>query len=109
MRTDSGLKPFKLGYISKVSDRDMDTYEVALLGRFPSINSRLNVLFLDKCAIYLGSEARNIYLRCRENSYYSYYEEIELHPPHVIIWAAISTHLIGHTVNLRAYLNMFQT
>ena len=115
MKKDLGLKPYRPSCVNQLSDVDMDARKAAcqvLLRKFPTAESRKNVFFSDECAIYLSNRSRNVYFWCKTNPHY--YEEIEQHPPHVMMWAAISAnHLIGPyffntSVDRVAYLTMLQ-
>lgn len=48
----------------------------------------IEVMFSEKCSIYLGFCNRNIYIWMKDNPHI--YEEIKNNPPHVMIWAAMA-------------------
>ena len=71
----------------------MDACEI-LLTRFQQANDRKKVMFSDGCGIYRSSRNRNVNFWAKDNPHF--YEEIELNPPHVMIWAGMtSDHLLG--------------
>jgi hypothetical protein len=94
-KLDIKVRPFHLLHISEWSDADMnerkDTYR-ALLAALLSQSARGAVLFTDVCAIYRSVHSRNIVFWAEENPHF--YEKLERNPPHVMVWAELSsTHM----------------
>lgn len=113
MRKDLDMKCFRPQSVNELTDNDMDLRVQAcqvMLRRFRRHRDRKNVMFSDECAIYRSSRNRNVYFWSKENPHF--YEEIENNPPHVMLWAGItSDHLLGPyffegTVNQDSYLRM---
>ena len=96
MKTE-GYKHYKPMAVNELSDSDMNRRKEAcqiLLEKFKSLVTRRFVLFTDESAIYLSSRARNFYFWGKHNPHY--YEELQQHPPHVMIWAGVtSDYVIG--------------
>ena len=116
MKKDLKLRPFRPTFVNELSDRDRNERVLAcraLLTKFPNAVNRAKVMFSDECAIYRSSRARNVVMWAKENPHYTV--ELERNPPHVMIWAAMtSQHLLGPyffegTVNGPNYLHMLQT
>jgi hypothetical protein len=83
-----GLRPM---FVNVLSD-NMEERVIAcraLLAQFPNALSRSRVLFSDECAIYRSSHMRNVVFWSKENPHYV--QELERNPPHVMIWAAVSS------------------
>lgn len=113
MRKDLKVKCFRPLSVNELSDNDMDSRVEAcqnMLQRFPRLTDRKNVMFSDECAIYRSSRNRNVYFWSKENPHF--YEEVENNPPHVMLWAGMtSEYLIGPyffegSVNQDSYLHM---
>lgn len=116
MRKDLHISCFRPSSVNELSDRDLEQRVHAceiMLTRFPHANDQKNVMFSDECAIYRSSRNRNVYFWAKENPHF--YEEIECNPPHVMIWAGMtSDHLLGPyffdgPVNQHSYLHMINT
>ena len=94
---DLNVGPYRLTFVNELSDGDMDRrYEScrALLDTFSNAVSRSKVLFSDECAIYRSARVRNVVFRSKENPNFT--QELEHNPPHVIMWAGVtSDYLIG--------------
>lgn len=116
MKKDLDVKPYKPMSVNQLSDEDMDRRKEfceKFLNRFPDCpRNHRKIIFSDECAIYKSSKSRNIYFWAKENPFYK--EEVENNPPHVMIWAALtSEHLIGPyffdgNVNQESYANMIR-
>lgn len=115
MKLDLKLHPYHPMCVNELSDQDLERRQAccaALLNKFDTIPIRGKVFFSDECAIYRSNKPRNVYFWSKENPYY--FEELEHNPPHVMIWAAVSSrHIIGpyffdHSVNQNTYLRMLQ-
>ena len=115
MKRDLKLHPYRPTSVQELSDVDLNRRKEAcdaLLQVFDTIPKRGKVIFSDECAIYRSSRQRNIVFWSKENPYF--YEEIENHPPYVMIWAGIdSRHIYGPyffdaAVNQHAYLAMLR-
>jgi hypothetical protein len=92
---EHGYGCFRPGTVNELSDSDMDRRREAcklLLREFPTTTSRSNVLFTDECAIYLSSRSRNVYVWSKSNPHF--FEEIVQHPPHVMIWAGVTSEFV---------------
>lgn len=62
-------------------------------GVFPLMKHGETFSSCDKFAVYLRNRARNAYFWFKENPHY--YEQMEQHHRHVMMWVVISTYLIG--------------
>ena len=97
MTKDLQLKSYKPMIVNELSDEDMDKREIfskRLLTVFNTEGMRKMVYFSDECAVYLSYRSRRWYFWSKTNPHF--YEELRNKPPHVMIWAAISSeHLIG--------------
>jgi hypothetical protein len=54
---------------------------------FNNIRKRGKVIFGDECAVYRSCQSGNVMFWSKENLNYSYFEEFEHNPSHVVIWA----------------------
>lgn len=116
LMSQEGYKHFKPIMVNELSDNDMVRRASAceeMLTKLSTLRQRQSVLFTDECAIYLSSKPRNIYFWSKSNP--RYYEELQQHPPHVMLWAGVtSTHVVGPYffpaggVNSDRYMDMLE-
>jgi hypothetical protein len=93
-------------FVNELSDNDMEQRVIAcraLLAQFPNAVSRSRVLFSDECAIYRSSHMRNVVFWSKENPHYV--QELERNPPHVMIWAAVSSRYLFGPYFFEGYVN----
>ena len=97
MKKDLNVRPYCPTFVNELSDGDMDRrYEScrALLDTFSNAVFRSKVLFSDERAIYHSAHGRNMVFWSKANPNFT--QELEHNPPHVMIWAGItSDYLIG--------------
>ena len=112
VKKDLNVRLYRPTFVNELSDGNMDRrYEscCALLDTFSNAVFRSKVLFSDECAIY----RRNMVFWSNENP--NFMQELEHNPPHVMIWAGMtSDYLIGPyfldgLVNAASYSAMFET
>ena len=115
IKEDLKMRCFRPMFVNELSDSDLDNRArccKALLDTFVSISSRGKVFFSDECAIYRSSRSRNVYFWAKENPHFV--EQVAHHPPHVMVWAAVSSrycigpYFFDGPVNQEAYLSMLQ-
>lgn len=97
LRDDLKLKPFKP---TKVQFLTLDDHQSrveccqSILMKYRSKKQKASLFFSDECAIYASTKATNIVMWSSENPHF--WDQVLLHPPSVMIWAAMSEeHLIG--------------
>ena len=115
LKKDLGLHPYKplrvqfLSHVDYEARVDCCTH---ILDTIPLLRDRMNVFFSDECAVYSDAHAKNVVWWSRENPHF--YQQVQQHPPSVMIWCAISgRHLIGpyfidDHVNAQSYLRLLQ-
>ena len=92
MKEDLDMRCWRPQFVNELTDDDRDKRVAccnALLDTFITIPSRGKVFFTDECAIYRSSRTRNVFFWSKENPHFV--EEVEHHPPHVMMWAAVSS------------------
>jgi hypothetical protein len=63
-----------------------------LLHTFQTLASFRNVPFTTECAVYLSKRSKNFYISAKKKLHF--FEEVAQHPPHVMMWAGVTSELI---------------
>lgn len=116
IKKDLGYKPFKSVKVQYLAHDDLELRIQCcqnILNRYDNARRQQQLFFSDECAIYGDGKNMNSYFWSKQNPHF--WEQIQQHPPSVMIWAAMSgDHLIGpffiaKSITADVYLEMLRT